>query len=221
MSLAPGRVSIIEVALDAYPLDEAILSGAERARAAAFRFDILRQRYIAAHCALRHNLAGHTGVRARDLLFAASALGKPSLVNGPTGLNFNLSHSAGFALIAIAHNVCVGVDIEFVRPIDDRMTLATRFFAPGETIALRAIAAHEADTAFLRCWTRKEAYIKALGLGLSHPLDVFEVSLDANARLLHDQTDTSATARWSLHDLSRPPHYVAALAVDQPVTVVR
>ena len=221
MSLAPVRVTIIEVDLDAYPRDEAILSDAERARAAAFRFDSLRKRYVAAHCALRHTLAGHVGAQARDLMFATSAHGRPSLVNRPTGLDFNLAHSAGFALIAIAHEARIGVDIEPVRPIDDRMTLAARFFAPGETTALRAVPSHEADAAFLRCWTRKEAYIKGLGLGLSHSLNAFEVSLDADARLLNDKTDPSASARWSLHDLSRPPRYIAALAADRPIVVFR
>lgn len=221
MSLAPGRVSIIEVDLDAYSRDEAILSKAERARAAAFRFDHLRERYVAAHCALRRSLARRVGTHARDLVFVDSAHGRPSLAERPAGLDFNLSHSAGIALIAIARDARIGVDLEAMRRIDDRMTLAARFFSSGETAALRASPAHEADAAFLRCWTRKEAYIKALGLGLSHSLSAFDVSLDADARLLRDETDPTASARWALHDLSRPPRYLAALAADRPVVVIR
>ncbi len=221
MPLAPIRVTIIEVDLDAYPRDEAILSDSERARAAAFRFDHLRDRYIAAHCALRHTLARRVGAHPRDLQYAASTHGRPSLVNQSASLDFNLSHSAEFALIAIAHDAHIGVDVEILRPIENHMTLAVRFFATGEIDVLRAMPAREADAAFLRCWTRKEAYIKALGLGLSHPLHAFEVSLDADARLLHDAADPAASARWSLHDLSRPPRYIAALAADRPVVVFR
>ncbi|MCR8961198.1 4'-phosphopantetheinyl transferase superfamily protein [Variovorax sp. CCNWLW225] len=158
-----------------------ILSKEERTRAGQFRFPQERQRYVAAHAALRYALAEQTGARADALRFTHSAFGKPSLLGWPR-VHFSLSHSQGLGLIAIGERGPLGVDVEQLRPVPDALALAATHFTRLENEALRALPANERDQAFLTCWTRKEACLKAIGLGLIVPPERFEVGVDADCR---------------------------------------
>ncbi len=165
--------------LDAADLDperiEAILEPDERARAARFRFARDRRRYVVRHAVLRTLLVAPCGSSPAALRFAFNAQGKPSLDGGP---EFNISHSHGHALIAIGSDHAVGCDIEWRDASFAEETIAEQLFSGREVTALRGLPEDLQARAFFDCWTRKEAYIKARGLGLSLPLDSFDVSVD-------------------------------------------
>jgi 4'-phosphopantetheinyl transferase len=158
-----------------------ILSKEERARAGQFRFPADRQRFVAAHAALRYALAEQTGERADALRFTHSAFGKPSLSRWPR-VHFSLSHCQGLGLIAIGGRGPLGVDVEQLRPVPDALALAATHFTRLENEALAALPADERERAFMTCWTRKEACLKAIGLGLIVPTERFEVGLAADCR---------------------------------------
>lgn len=130
-------------------------------------------------------------------------------------MQFNLSHSGEMALVAVTRLGAVGVDVEQVRPLDDMMGIAGQFFAPGERARLAEMPSPHRQRAFFDCWTRKEAYIKGIGLGLSRPLDQFEVAFAPGepARLLSVAPDPDDVARWSLYGFNPASGYAAALAV--------
>ena len=214
---APGVVHVATVRVDR-PIPGAldVLDDAERARAARFAFDHHRARFILAHAWLRRLLGEYVGQPPASLRFTAAPGGKPRLLNEGTDVRFSLSHAGDLALIAAAPGIELGVDIEDVGPAD-RVDLARRFFAPGEVAALETLPVAEQSGAFVRGWTRKEAFVKALGGGLRVPLDAFEVSLapDAPGQLLRSCSfDPEATVRWRVIALTAPPGYAAALAAE-------
>jgi len=193
------------------------LDQGERDRAEQFRFQRDRERFIVAHGLLRTILGGYLGVAPRQLSFCYGAHGKPALApERGAALSFNLSHAHELALYAITRERAVGVDIEHMRPGIADIAIAERFFSPHEVAALQALPNAERGLAFFTCWTRKEAYIKARGEGLSLPLDQFEVSLTpgAPAALLDVADDQRERDRWELQALDPGPGYVAALAVE-------
>jgi 4'-phosphopantetheinyl transferase len=144
----------------------ACLDRTEQERARRFVFERDRSRYLAAHAALRQTLADRTGHAAAQLVFAPGPHGKPALA-GRAAQRFNLSHSQDVGLIALGDGGEIGVDVERLRPFDDAMALAASHFTPMEQAALAAATpGPDRDAAFLRCWTRKEACLKALGIGL-------------------------------------------------------
>lgn len=154
------------------------LSTEESERARRFVFARDRSRYQAAHVALRQTLAGPARHHAAQLRFAAGRFGKPSLV-ATSGLHFNLSHSQGVGLIALSADAEIGVDVELVRPMDDASALADNHFDAAERAALAAIEPGAArDLAFFRCWTRKEACLKAAGVGLGLDTRSFHVGVE-------------------------------------------
>jgi 4'-phosphopantetheinyl transferase len=195
-----------------------ILAADEQARADRFHFERDRHRYIVARGILRTLLGSYLNLAAVDVRFVYNEYGKPSLDPAlrQNDLHFNVSHSGDLALFAIARHAQVGVDIEFIRSNIEYGQIAQRFFSPEEQHALSLLPVTEIGIAFFRCWTRKEAYIKARGQGLSIPLDQFTVSLGADepASLLHYQNDPQEAARWSLYDLAPGAGYAAALAVE-------
>jgi 4'-phosphopantetheinyl transferase len=139
--------------------------------------------------------------------------GKPE-IDGETPVRFNLSHSEGTALLAVTLGRTVGVDVERVAPERDLGGLAERFFAPREAAALRALAEDQRAAGFYACWTRKEAYLKAHGGGLSVGLDTFEVLPLTGAPVLTVAADPAEARRWSLRDLAPAPGFAGALAVE-------
>lgn len=190
-----------------------LLSEDERERAARFRFERDRSRYVVGRAVLRRLLGGYSGRPAAELRFRYGTNEKPYLPGSDVW--FNVSHSGPVALFAFSGAGELGIDIELEGPDVARERVAEHFFAPGEVRRLRAVPEALQARAFLHCWTRKEAFIKARGDGLSLALDSFEVSLgpDVPAELLWTAFSSEEAARWRLTDLSDPSAgYVAALA---------
>jgi 4'-phosphopantetheinyl transferase len=193
------------------------LSADEQSRAARFHFARDRRRFCVARGVLRHLLAGYLSAAPAEIGFDYSPRGKPALQRRFSAeLRFNVSHSHEMAVYAFARGREVGIDIEQIRTSVEFEQIAQRYFAPSEYQSLRSLPTALRARGFFNCWTRKEAYIKALGDGLSHPLDQFTVSLapDQPARLLHDRADPTAPHRWTLHAPTIHPEYVVALIAE-------
>lgn len=205
---------------------ETTLSADEGRRAARFRGPGLRRRYVAGRGGLRSLLACYTRARPETLAFSYGAHGKPSLVEAPPRFEFNLSHSHGLALCAVSTVGTLGVDLEQIRPMEeDGRKLIGRFFSAVEQVEFLGLAEGERLGAFFRGWTRKEAFLKAVGTGLATVLDSFDVTLGPSvaAALLRFENDPAAAARWSLHDIDLGLGFAAALAVESrgtPIDVV-
>jgi 4'-phosphopantetheinyl transferase len=204
---------------------EATLSGDERERADRFRFERDRRRYIAARGALREVLGSRLGTEPAALRFDYGEQGKPVLRPGQGGgeLFFNVAHSGDRGALVVGTVPEIGIDVEVVRTIRDAASIATRFFSYQESAAIAALPPALRLQAFFLCWTRKEAFIKALGEGLSHPLDAFAVSVAPGepARLLYADTAVGALDEWRLHDLSDLPGFACAVAVQGDASDVR
>ncbi len=192
------------------------LAAAERARADRFYFDRDRAHFIVARGILRNILAYYVQRTPESLSFCDGSHGKPALAGAPDrcAIRFNLSHSDGIALYAITRDREVGIDLERIRFDLAVGEIAEHFFSRREVAALRMLRPEQQHQAFFRCWTRKEAYIKALGKGLSLPLDQFDVSLAPGepAAILGTRPDPSEAGRWSLQELNPGSGYVAAVA---------
>jgi 4'-phosphopantetheinyl transferase len=193
----------------------AALTPDERERAQRFRFDRDRRRFVVARGVLREILGRCLGLGPALIRFSYNEYGKPSLREDAGGLRFNVSHSAGAALYACTLGREVGIDIELLRDEFASFEIAERYFSQAEVRSLGSLPAHMRTQGFFNCWTRKEAYIKALGEGLSHPLDCFSVSLAPGepARLISTDKDRLEAARWSIVDLKPFQGYAAALAI--------
>lgn len=220
LALANDDVHVWHVALDqpAWLHQRLVrtLGSDELRRAERFHFEQDRKRFIVAHGLLREILGRYAGIAPGQLQFAYGRYGKPALAapRCELSLRFNLAHSDGLALIAVARGAEVGVDVERVRPIPDVEQIAERFFSAGEHAVLRALPPGQKLEAFFNCWTRKEAYVKARGDGFACCLDRFDVSLTPGepARLLRVDADPHDTGRWFLLELTLASGYVAALA---------
>ena len=199
---------------------ERLLSPEERERGARFRFERDRRRAVVAWGLLRLTLGELVGRDPGALRFVRNRYGKPHLPGGPS---FNLSHSGEHILVAVAEQGRVGVDVEVVRPLDDLEDLAVRTFAADEGRAVTARPAGERPAAFFRTWTLKEAFVKALGGGLSVPLDAFSVSLreDGGHALVRSALPGEDPRGWSLVPLPCEPGAFAAVAWDRPFAPVR
>jgi 4'-phosphopantetheinyl transferase len=194
-----------------------LLAADEQLRANRFHFERDRQRFVAGRGILRTILGRYLGCDGSELQFNYGARGKPALINPVTErpLYFNLAHSDGLAVIALAYHQELGVDVEQIRPITDMEQIAQQFFAGPEQAALLGLPVEQRQTAFFNGWTRKEAYLKALGDGLARPLDQFCVSLAPNepVRMLSISGDEADASRWFLTSFNPAPGYVAAVAV--------
>jgi 4'-phosphopantetheinyl transferase len=196
------------------------LSADERGRAARYHFEADREAFVVGRGLLRSLLGRYLGLTPAAIRFDYSRYGKPSLAAGTGGdaLQFNVSHSHRVALYALTRSRRVGVDVELLNERHASAEVAERFFSAAEAAALRALPPGERTLGFFNCWTRKEAYIKALGEGLSHPLQGFTVSLKpgAPAMLLEAAGDSLAVSHWVFRELLPGPLYVGALAVEGP-----
>jgi 4'-phosphopantetheinyl transferase len=186
-----------------------VISIQESERAARFIFDRDRARFIVSHAALRDILARYTGQDPTALIFGVAEKGKPYLAEHDR-VRFNLSHSGSFAMVAVALDHEVGVDIERIRPERSTDDIAARFFAPAEARDLNATPEDRRVAAFFACWSRKEAYIKARGEGLGIALDSFVVSLGEKAELC----EAEDRERWRMCALQAPAGYAAALVAE-------
>jgi 4'-phosphopantetheinyl transferase len=221
LALPKDEVHLWRADLEAIGVEESrwqrALSSDELARASRFHFSRDRQHFVAARAVLRIILASYLATEAKKIEFCYSKKEKPSL--GPaherSDLTFNVSHSGGIALFAFTRGREIGVDVEQVRRDSDSEAIARRFFSVHEQEQLAALPAEERGEAFFRCWTRKEAYIKATGDGLSLPLGQFDVSMAAGETnaLLATRPDGSEARRWRLQEVPGGTGYVAALCV--------
>lgn len=191
------------------PLDW--LDDDERVRAGRFRFERDRRRFVGRRAFLRRVLAGYLEVQPVTVRYRADGMTRPEL-DAPGGLSFSTSHSDGLAIVAVASDRLVGVDVERLRPIPDALEVARSFFAGRESEHLRSLPVDDRSTTFLRLWTRKEAYVKALGAGMSMPFDGFDV-LGGEAEgphVVRGPDGASPVVLTSLHGL---PGYVGCVAV--------
>ena len=193
----------------------------ERERAARYLHLPTRNQFIAARAWLRQLLGRYLGTDPQRLRLTQTNTGKPVLVGG--GIHFNVSHSGEVGLIAMSARQEIGVDVERVRTYPGNLDMADRYFTPGEVSALRRLPLGAREQAFYHVWTRKEAFLKATGLGLSYGLERFEVSVppDDPARILHVDGDAGAAKRWSMTALEPGEGYVGTLAVQSPGQRVR
>ena len=214
-------------ALSLLELEElsALLDAGEQARAARFHFERDRRHYVASRGFLRRLLGSVLDVPASALVFEYGAHGKPTISPALLGrtLYFNLSHSAGWAMFALSRDGEVGIDLESAirlkRDGDGLAGLAARVLSARERAIWQALPDTQREAAFLRAWTRKEAYTKATGQGLFDELIQTDVALDAAAPesslILHSSREGGITRNWVLHDLPAPAGFAAALAVEQ------
>ena len=190
------------------------LEPAERARAARFHFERDRQAYVAAHALTRVSLSRSAPRGPDTWRFTTGRHGRPEIEDAmnPSGLRFNLSHTRGLVAVALTRGSDIGVDVELIDP--DRLgpEVTDRFFAPAENAHLRSLGAEARTEAAYAFWTLKEAYIKAIGLGLSCPLSAFHFVLEPLAIHFSDRLDDDP-ARWLARRFRPTPDHALALAV--------
>ena len=202
-----GAIEVVTAGLDAPPAAvrglSARLCDAEQRRATRFHFDRDRRRFVVARARLRELLAERLDVSPESIEFVYGREGKPALAErfARSGWRFNLSHCDELVLYAFARERDVGIDVEAVRAVDEADAIAERSFAPGERSAFRALKPEQRNSGFLQLWTRKEAFVKALGDGLAVPLE----RLDASA----------PPWGWSIESFSPEPGFIGALAVQE------
>lgn len=225
--IRPAEIHVWRASLDEdhFGHCEGVLSADELNRAARFRFERDRHRFTAARLFLRSTLASYLQISPREVRFGYSEFGKPFLDEAcnQDKLTFNLSHSHELAVLAVARRREIGIDVEHRRPGFSNDTLAEHFFSDDEVREIRSLPAQLQERAFFACWTRKEAYIKARGQGLSIPLDQFVVSTrpKQHAVLLSTAHDQSARLHWSVCELDVEAGYESALAFEVPEKTVR
>ena len=216
LQLSADDVHVWLAKLDDYPVDslKCLLAEEELTRADRFHFERDRNHFVVARGWLRKLLAAYLGVSPRELGFSYAEKGKPALEESQrSSLSFNLAHSGGMAIYAFSHHREIGVDLEFIREDLADEKIAERFFSEREIADLKNLPAELRKRAFFDCWTRKEAYIKARGDGLSMPLDEFDVSFvpGSGAALLRNHKEPEEVNRWMMQAVEVPEGYVAAL----------
>jgi 4'-phosphopantetheinyl transferase len=220
VALAADEVHVWGVPLEVAPARLAEMTGVltddERQRSGRFMREEVRRRFVVARATLRSVLGRYLAMPPAEVPIAIGRHGKPYLaeVADAGGLKFNLAHSGELALVAITRGCEVGVDVEQLRPIEQWQEIAARYFHPAEVAAIEATSSSERNTAFLRCWTRKEAILKAFGTGLGHSLQTFTVPVGAfDGQWVELATSaTGASRRYWLESVAPAPSYVAAVA---------
>ncbi|MDP9633530.1 MULTISPECIES: 4'-phosphopantetheinyl transferase superfamily protein [Ensifer] len=214
--IGPNFIDIWRWSLDPAPCEIdrlfPMLSGEEKARASRFVYPEHRQHFIAGRAGLRLVLGHYLHLPPHRIGLTYNVFGKPRIAGASELLHFNLSHSADVAMLAVSDHYPVGIDVEAIKPLKE--DIAGHFFSKRECAALAAFAGDDYLNAFYRCWTRKEAFVKAHGAGLSLPLDSFDVTVDAASRprLESLDGDRDAPLNWSLFDLASPPGFAGTLA---------
>lgn len=202
----------------------ALLSQDEYRRALKYHRPIDRDRFIAGRGILRKIISAYLALSPGELQFTYNEYGKPAVSDDQNdcALNFNLSHSAELALYAITRRRVVGIDIEYIREDFATLEIAEHFFSKDEVTALKSLPTDQRAMGFFNCWSRKEAFIKAKGMGASYPLDRFTVSLAPGSppALLKVDDDEREARRWRVYELKPGTGYAAALiAAEPPVTL--
>jgi 4'-phosphopantetheinyl transferase len=219
-----GEMHVWAFALDTLPEGiaecAAVLSNDELQRAEQFRMEHLRRRYIVAHGSLRTILGRSLNRPPETLEFTFSARGKPRLNEGE--VEFNLAHSDELGVLAVARGTIVGVDVERIRPMPDGLDIARRFFSAREVAAFEPIPESERDEAFFNLWTRKEAWLKATGDGITESLSKVEFTFRRGevAHVLAIDGDDRAAGEWTIIALNPASGFTGALAVPMPKVTV-
>ena len=221
LELTPGEIHAWSACLDQsvsrFQILLQTLSLDERMRAERFHFEKHRKRFIVGRAILRTILGYYLSVEPSRLRFCYGKYGKPALADtfGKETISFNLSHSDGLALYGFTRGCEIGVDIEHVRDISEMEQIAERFFSAREKAVFRSLPEGKKKEAFFDCWTRKEAIIKAIGDGLSLPLDRFDIALVPGepARLLSIEADSKAASGWFVQELKPVSGFTAAFAI--------
>ncbi len=221
---APDEIELAPDVVDVWLLDLAqpedvrarlwsLLSADERERAQRFAFDVHRHRFVVGRGVLRLLLGKYLNMPPQEVVLAYGEQDKPFLSHSE--LEFNVSHSEDVALLAFAWGRAVGVDVEAIRPLSDADSVARISFSKKEYGEYTAVPDAQKPQAFYNCWTRKEAFIKAVGSGLSYPLDSFDVSFlpGEPAQLLQIQGSPAEAAKWRLQALDPVADYVGAIIV--------
>jgi 4'-phosphopantetheinyl transferase len=202
-----------------------LLDDDEHERVARFHFSRDAMRFLVGRAAVRSILGDVLGIEPRRLCFGYGPSGKPEIVGAGAerGLRFNVSRSNNLALCAVTTHRRVGVDVECLRALGDLDAIVERVFSRPERDELRSLPPELREVAFFNGWTRKEAYVKAIGEGVASPLDRFTVSLapGSPARLVEVGGDPTEAARWTLATIFPDPGYAAALAVEGPIARLR
>lgn len=212
-------VTRLPVEADAVRTAAAVLSVAERRRADRFVLDRDRRRFIGRRAHLRQLLGKRLDVPPASVELAYGARGKPALAPRFTGsaLRFNLSHCGDLAVFAFSSRTDIGIDVEAIRIVEEADGIAAASFSRRELDMYRGLPARDKHLGFLNCWTRKEAFVKAIGTGLSHPLDSFDVSMAPGEppRILR-VGNTDGDCGWRIGSFFPAPGFVAAIAHAMP-----
>ena len=213
-----NAIDIVAAPLDVEPEavrgSAALLSPSERQRADRFAFERDRRRFIVARARLRQLIAARLDIKPDEVELVYGAHGKPALAD--SGLRFNVSHCDDLAVYAFSWGQEIGVDVEAVRWLVDAGDVAARFFSRRENATYSALDPLDKPLGFFNCWTRKEAFIKALGDGLNHPLDAFDVSLAPNepAKILRVDNTPGESCGWSVNSFVPARGFVAAVVTE-------
>jgi 4'-phosphopantetheinyl transferase len=196
------------------------LSKDEYQRAERFHRPPDRRRFIAGRGILRKIISAYLALAPDEAQFTYNEYGKPFISTDQNrgAISFNLSHSNDMALYAVTRGRRVGIDVEYIRDDFATLEVAECFFSRDEVEALKAVASDRRTEAFFNCWSRKESYIKAIGMGVSYPLGGFTVSLapDVTPALLKVDADVTEASRWTMYGLDVGEGYVAALIAENP-----
>ncbi len=199
-----------------------VLSRDESERASKFRFSVDCKRFIARRGILRLLVGEYIKMSPEKVVFQYGEQGKP-FVSGNSAFHFNLSHSENIILFAFTEEHELGIDVEYTNRMIELKEIATRFFSPNETKVLLNLSEKHQPKGFFNCWTRKEAFIKAVGQGLSFPLDEFEVSLKPSdeARLIATHWNPDDVDKWSLRSFEPAEKFVGAIAVKGKISEIK
>ncbi len=227
ISLPPGTVDVwawdYVRSADDLQAQIALLSPDEQIRMNRFVYPVDRTRFAVSHAALRRLLARYAGVAPSSLLFETNEYGKPHLATAGAlpALRFNMSHTSSIALLAVASDLSVGVDVEEIRPMEDEV--AERYFSTRERAELKHLTGEDWLEGFYHAWTRKEAILKAESIGLSGKLDAFDVSLTPGERaaVLEARPAAGFTAPWHLVELRPANGFIGALAASAVPVAIR
>jgi 4'-phosphopantetheinyl transferase len=203
-----------------------LLSQDELSRAGRFHFEIGAKKYISGRGMLRLLLANYLSVLPASISFIYNAFGKPELEKNKNSmlLNFNLSHAGSYLIIGLSNIVNIGIDIEIFEQKTDLIDIAKKFFSDNEYIRINSLPEEKQVEAFYSCWTRKEAFIKAVGEGLSFPLKSFDVDTDlgeGEKSIIINKVNEIESYNWSLLSLKPATNYVGALAVNKKMKSVK
>ncbi len=222
LSLETGEVHVWRIELEqpesVLEKFRGTLEADELERASRFHFEKHRRSFIVSRGFLRYVLSRYLETKPEALKFSYGDYGKPALDGR---LHFNLSHSHGLALLAVTEGRQIGVDVEHIRADFATEEIARRFFSRLEVDSFNWLPKQEQVAAFFRCWTRKEAFIKATGKGLSQPLDKFDVTLAPGLAAALLRVDEDEASRWTMSDIDVGSDYAAALLVEGVISKIR